>query len=196
MLKVLKISVIMYAVLLIASCKKTTDILIQPPPANSMIYTDLQQAPVTYAHPVLVDMDNDAVADLFFSVLLLGDPILQRDRLQFYAHSEPNRNLLNDANDQSPVLNKFDIVSKYHTGYTWWEVSSILLAEKIITDNGSYWTGLWKDADHKYLPVQFAKDKKLYHGWVEISFDTNNEKIILHRAGLSTIEDISVKAGL
>jgi hypothetical protein len=89
-----------------------------------------------------------------------------------------------------------DVISRNVTGYTWWEISAIVLAEKIITYTESHWEGAWKNADHKYLPVQMKKQGKLYHGWIELSFNTTEEKLILHRSAISKEEDKDVKAGL
>jgi hypothetical protein len=99
-------------------------------------------------------------------VLLVGDAVLQRDRIQFYASSGINRNLLNDAQDQSPVLNKMDVISKNMTGFIWWEISAIVLAEKIITYTESHWEGAWKNADHKFLPIQLKnRTNFITAGW-------------------------------
>jgi hypothetical protein len=161
-----------------------------------MIYKDLQNKEVKFNHYEYVDVDNDGLSDFRFDVVLIGDPVLQRDRLQFYANSGIRRNLLNNQADESPMLNKGDSISKIYKGYTWWEVSFIVLAEKIIDNNGSHWDGLWKNADHKYLPIQVEKNQKLYHGWVELSFNAAEEKLILHKSAISTEADKTVKAGL
>jgi hypothetical protein len=126
---------------------------------------------------------------------LVGDPILQRDRLQFIAHSKIDDNLLNNDEDQSPVLNRYDLISETHQGYQWYEISAIVLAEKITTMTSVFWEGLWKNASHKYLPVQIKRNNKLYHGWIELSFDTAAEKLILHRSAISTEAGKDVKAG-
>ena len=138
-----------------------------PCQAQTTTYCDCLLGQLQY-----VDIDNDGSNDFKFSVLLVGDPILQRDRVQFYVNSGIKRNLLNNQVDESPLLSKGDSVKKIHTGYTWWEISSIVLVEKIIENTGSRWEGLWKNANHQYLPVQIEKNNKLYHGWIELSSTT------------------------
>ena len=184
------------ALLMLQACKKqpVTNLPTETP-ETAMIYKDLQDAVVSTSHSKSIDIENDGITDFSFGVMLLGDPILQRDRLQFFANSKVDRNLLNDDQDQSPILNKTEKISVSYPGYTWYEISNIVLVEKIITNNGSYWDGLWKNASHHYLPIQIKKDKKLYNGWIELSFDTSGEKLILHKAGLSTEADKDVKAG-
>lgn len=184
-------------ILLVACGKEKPPV--EPPVASHpvMTYTDLQNKEVKYGKLQYVDVDGDGSKDFRFDVLLVGDPILQRDRVQFYANSGIKRNLLNSDVDESPMLNKGDSISKVHAGYQWWEISAIVLAEKIVTNNnGSYWQGKWKNADHKYLPIQIEKNNKLYHGWVELSFNTAEEKLILHKAAISTEEEKSVQAGI
>lgn len=185
--------------LMLVACGKEKPLEpVVPPPSSHplMAYKDLQNKEVKYGKYQYIDVDNDGSGDILFDVLLLGDPVLQRDRVQFYANSRVKRNLLNNSVDESPMLNKGDTISKKHPGYDWWEISAIVLAEKIITDNGTSWQGLWKNADHKYLPIQFEKNSKLYHGWIELSFNTAEEKLILHKAAISTEEEKSVQAGI
>jgi len=190
---------ILFVLAALLGCKKVNPFINEPlPPSPThpvMIYNDLRSAEVKYGQFKNLDIDNDGILDLLFDVVLLGDPILQRDRLQFYAYSRQGRNLLNNAQDQSPVLNLMDPISKTHPGYTWYEISAILLAEKIITFNGNYWDGLWKNVSNKFLPVQVQKNGKLYHGWIELSFDTIKETLTIYRSGISSEENKEVMAG-
>jgi hypothetical protein len=191
-----KILIIMTASIFFIACSKKPPL---NPPATSnplMTYKNLNDQVVKYGQTQYIDVDNDGSKDFKFDVLLVGDPILQRDRIQFYANSGIKRNLLNNSVDESPMINKGDSISKVHNGYTWWEISAIVLAEKIVDNNGSHWEGLWKDADHKYLPIQMEKSNKLYHGWIELSFNTAEEKLILHKAAISIEEEKSVQAGI
>jgi hypothetical protein len=193
-----KIFIIATISILAVACKKEK---MQPtipsiPSHPVMSYKNLGDKEVKYGQSQYVDIDNDGTIDFKFSVLLVGDPVLQRDRVQFYANSGIKRNLLNSQVDESPMLNKGDSIGKVHSGYSWWEISSIVLAEKIVEYSGNHWEGLWKNADHNYLPIQIEKNNKLYHGWVELSFNTAEEKLILHKAAISTEEERSVQAGI
>jgi len=191
-----KILIIAIASVLFLACSKKPPINPPGPSHPQMAYTNLADKEVKYGQVQFVDIDNDGSNDFRLGVHLVGDPILQRDRVQFYVNSGIKRNLLNNQVDESPILSKGDSVKKFHTGYTWWEISSIVLVEKIIENTGSHWEGLWKMADHKYLPIQIEKNNKLYHGWIELSFSTTGEKLILHKAAISTEEDKAVQAGI
>jgi hypothetical protein len=190
---------ILFLFVLLSSCKKSVDTVVLPPPPTEphpqMIYKNLKDAEVQYLQTKTVDVTNDGAADFVFGVRLLGDPVLQRDRRQFVVNSGVQRNLLNNAADQSPVLNKLDTIGKRHEDYQWWQISSVVLAEKIITYSGTYWDGLWTNANHNYLPIQVEKNGRLFHGWIELSFSTTGEKLILHRAAISAEEEKTVKAG-
>lgn len=192
------LQVVAVAFTIVACTKEPVRSKPESPPSShpEMIYSDLQNAEVYYGKTQFVDVDRDGSKDFFFGVQLVGDPVLQRDRMQFYTFSGIKRNLLNNDVDESPMLNRSDSISKNHPGYTWWEISAIVLAEKITDYNGSYWQGLWKNADHKYLPLQIEKDKKLYHGWIELSFRPDEGKLILHRSAISKEEEKPVLAGI
>lgn len=162
----------------------------------SMRYTDLRDAEVKLNQPFLLDINADGIRDFSFSTLLVGDPVLERDRLQFYASSGIHTSLLNDASDESPVLHKGELISSIHTGYLWWELSSIVLAEKITSTYGSvHWEGRWMNAFHRYLPVRVNKSGETYFGWVEISMDTTQGKLILHRSAIGMEAGKPVRAG-
>jgi len=191
-----KILLVAIASILLFACGKEKPTIPAVPSHPVMIYKNLADKEVKYGQFQYVDIDSDGLNDFRFNVLLLGDPILQRDRMQFYANSGIKRNLLNNQVDESPMLNKGDSIGKNHSGYSWWEISAIVLAEKIIDNSGSHWEGLWKNADHRYLPVQIEKNNKLYHGWIELSFNTAEEKLILHKAAISTEEEKSIQAGI
>jgi hypothetical protein len=176
---------------ILGSCKKENDI-----PANIPVeFFDLKDVVAKYQHPVSLELTKDGNTDFSFGVLLVGDPVLQRDRYQFFVSSRVKTNLLNDVNDESPMLNKGDIIGLNHEGYTWYEVSAIVLTEKIVTNQSTSWSGRWTNANHKYLPIQIEREGKLFHGWIELSFDKTGEKVILHKAALSKSPNVSIRAG-
>lgn len=182
------------AVLLLAACKKTKPV--QPFPHPVMQYLDLHDESIGFGQIKKIDINSDGSDDFLVSTLLVGDPILERDRRQYYISSSTESRLLQDGNNQSPMLNKGDQVMLQHPGYNWLEVTSLLLAEKIIPMIGiPSWQGTWKQANHHYLPVQVKKNGNIFHGWIELSFNTALEKITLHKAAICTEAGNTVKAG-
>ncbi len=194
-----KIVHVVLAAIVLAACKKTKPdpLPLSPEPHPVMQYTDLQNTSVPFGQIKRLDLNNDGVDDFLVSTLLVGDPVLQRDRRQYYISSSTETRFLQNGANQSPILNKNDQIMSQHPGYTWLEVTSVLLAEKIIPMAGNpFWQGDWKQANHHYLPVQVKKNGNFFHGWIELSFDTVQETIILHRAALCTEAGKAIKAGI
>ena len=195
MMKTLKIMIVplwLITLAAVACMKRSIDEQSHP----NMQYTylhDLEIKAGTFYH---LDIDGNGSPDFSVHTQLVGDPILQRDRLQFLVGSKIKTNLLNNDQDESPRMNKGDRIGPKHDGFNWFEISSIVLAEKLIPVNETpHWDGIWKRASHHFLPVQVIKEGKVYHGWIEISFDITNEKLILHKAAISTETDKEIKAG-
>ncbi|MDB5207851.1 MAG: hypothetical protein JWR72_2926 [Flavisolibacter sp.] len=174
------------------ACSKPNDVIAEP----VMQYSDLQDAEVKPGQHQHIDIDSNGSTDFTFHTLLVGDPLLQRDRLQYLAASKIGTNLLNNTFDESPRLIKGDRIGLQHEGFTWYELSSIMLAEKLIPlHEDIYWDGIWKAAKHHFLPVEVMKDGHAFLGWIELSFDKTAEKLILHKAAISTKADTEIKAG-
>ena len=176
-----------------ASCRRSE--IVEPIHHPGMKYTDLKNAEMKVGKSQRADIDGDGVDDFAFGTLLVGDPVFQRDRLQFYAYSFIKKNLLVDGEEQTPVKSRNEKISSFQDGYNWFEIAAIVLAEKITPLQGMVnWQGAWKHADHKFLPVQLDKNGQLYNGWIEVSFDMADEKLILHRSGISMEADQTVLA--
>jgi hypothetical protein len=143
-----------------------------------------------------IDVDGDGKKDLSFEVYPVGDPVLQQDKISFFAYSSLHTSLLTDGNDNPPILTGGETVKPVHPGYEWWPLSNAQLAQKIIPANEPvFWTGVFRDANKKYLPFKMAKNNQDYYGWIELSIDKPSEKLIIHRTGLSTEAGKVVKAG-
>lgn len=191
-LKVLIIPLWLITLAAVACMKKAAEEV----PAAQMRYTSLQDLEIRANEYYHLDIDGNGTVDFTFHTYLVGDPVLRHDRRQFLVSSKIETNLLNNENDESPLLYKGDVVRMQWENYQWFEVSSIILAEQIVPESGSSsWRGVWRGANHNFLPVQLIKGGNPYHGWIEISFDTINQKLILHRAAISQEPIIEVKAG-
>jgi len=186
-------------VLSVVSCKKDS---IHPGiptvPRVEMEYFNLNNREIKGNAPgFFLDVNHDGRSDFAFTTLLVGDPINQVDKLQFLISSNIDVNLPVNGREEIPVMNKGEsIVPGNFNGYQWFELSSILLVQKIISFTvPPVWEGHWRNASHKYLPYQVIVNGKRYNGWVELSVDITNEKIILHYAAISKEPDKIVKAG-
>jgi hypothetical protein len=168
-----------------------------PTPHPQMFYSDLHNTGVKFGQHQFIDMNGDNSIDILFSTVLVGDPVLKRDRRQFYINADFDVFLLTNSNEETPVLNNGNAITLGSpAGYNWFNASSVVLAEKIIEETGpDHWEGNWKNASHQYLPVQVRKNDLRYNGWVETSFNTNSGEIILHRAAIAKEAGKDIKAG-
>jgi hypothetical protein len=170
---------------------------VEPQPHPQMLYKDLGGIAVQFGQHFIVDIDGDNTDDLLFSTMLVGDPILKRDRRQYYLSANFDVFLSTNTLEQMPVLSDGHSITQVSLpGYSWFNASSVLLAEKIIELNGpDHWEGNWKNAQHKYIPLQIRKGQLFFNGWVEVSFDMQTEQLILHRAAVSREAGKTVRAG-
>lgn len=192
-----KLIVFLLLISVFSSCKKE-DVPIEKPPATNTEYTNFNDRQVKFKELLLADLNKDGVNDMRFSTLLVGDAILRRDYHRFYVTSSFDTYLPVNEQEEVPVLSKgATVAGTSFNGYQWYNVASILLAQKVLTEhNPPFWEGFWKDVSHKYLPVLVTKDHKLFYGWIEVSFDTHAENIVVHTAGISKEPGKEIKAGL
>ena len=184
--------------LTLISCKKEKTQ--QPPPAThpEMEYFDLNSREIKANSTVFnIDLNHDGREDLAFATALVGDLINHVDKLQFSISSNIDINLPVNEIEEIPVMNNGESIPlENFNGYHWFELSSIVLIQKIISfTQPPVWEGHWKNAVHKYLPFQVIENDKHYNGWVELSVDIAGEKIILHKAALSKEPNKIINAG-
>jgi hypothetical protein len=183
------------------SCKKQE--IVQPPasipsPEIEMVYTNLNNAEVKYMAPcVWIDLNKDNRADILFEVMRVGDHINKFDRFLFNIVTSIRVNVPVNLNEQIPVFQKnATIPLENFEGINWYGGSEIYLIQKALFENGSVvWRGNWLEATRAYLPVQIIIEGKRHNGWIEITADTQNERLVLHRAGISKEPEKIVKAG-
>lgn len=185
---------------LMTSCRKNE--VPNPPnqPGNEqpeMIYTDLQNRELKFQQAQLVDLNKDGSVDIGFSTWYIGDPIEKEDEVLFFASSYIHSNLLVNEANGSPAFNLGDnIPVNNYPGHNWYQVGQVEMALKNTPETGQpYWEGAWKQVSHKYLAIQVVKEGKPYNGWIEVSFDTTGEKLVLHKAAISKEAEKAVLAG-
>jgi hypothetical protein len=172
------------------------------PPVNTppvIEYTDLHNEEIrSNKGPFFLDINKDGTRDIFFGTQLVGDPINQVDKLQFLVSSDILTYLPVNAGEEIPVLNSGAIIPlNDFDGFNWFELSFIVLIQKVIGFDGPVvWEGNWKTATKKYLPIQVRKNNLRFNGWIELTVDTLHEKIILHRAAISKAGEKEIIAGL
>lgn len=184
------------ALLLTTGCKKTTCVCPPESADPKMEYTEFNDKTIAFKSGYWFDLDKDGQNDFGFSTLLVGDAILRRDYRQYYIVSNFYTNCQVNDNEETPVLQKGDKISPVPlAGFHWYNASHVVIAQKIIEEDGTSWSGNWKQIAHAYQPVSILKGDKTFYGWIEISFDMQSEKIILHRAAVAKEADVEVRAG-
>ena len=184
-------------VLSVASCNKSSEPVV--PPAEEMTYMDLNNREIKYNNSsAVIDLNKDNQLDIVFNVITVGDPINQVDKMQYRIGSGILTKLPVNIDEEVPVMNKTDSIFVHDfNGYHWYELSSIILIERVQHVSGVIsWQGSWKNARRNYLPVQLVKDGQKFNGWVELSVDIPNEKIILHKSAISKKAEKHIRAGL
>jgi hypothetical protein len=179
-----------------ASCKKEKTI-----PANTdhpvMKVIELNDQQAGPGQTFLADIDMDGIRDLGFSTMLVGDPLLPGDKLQFYVTGNFDTWFAFNNADQSPLLKPDqDIHFNKFPGFLWSNAPALMLAQKVELVNGNiYWEGDWKTASHDYLPFYILRNGQRFFGWIELSFSMTMQKIIIHRIAVSTEAEKTIKTG-
>jgi hypothetical protein len=182
--------------MLAVACKKTG---VEPDvaPYPSLIVKDLSDTSIAFGRIAYLDLDDNGEKDVLFSTQLVGDPIEQKDKKQWFVTSSFNANLPVNGTEHIPVLRYLDSIPlNDFSGYVWYNASSIVLSQKTITmRTAPYWEGDWKEASHRFVPIQLKKQNELYNGWIEVSFSIGNEKLTLHKAAICKEANKSIIAG-
>lgn len=99
--------------------------------------------------------------------------------------------------EQIPVMQKGALVPLANfTEYEWYSASEINLFEKVLFENGAVqWRGNWLTAQKAFLPFQIRINNQRHNGWIEVTADQANERLVLHRAAYSKLPNKDVKAG-
>lgn len=178
------------------TCKKP---LSEPPVLShpSMSVKDLEDSSLTFGRHASFDLDDDGEKDVFFSTQLVGDPIEQKDKRQWMVTTSFYANLPVNSAEHIPVLHYLESIPLNNfSGYAWYNASSILLSQKTLTmTKPPFWEGDWKEASHRFVPIQLKKENGLYNGWVEVSFSTANEQLTLHKVAICKEANKSIIAG-
>lgn len=197
------LSILLSASFLLSACSKGDTRFEQPDKDPfvgfpEMLVTELNDAEVTDKKSFSLDIDHDGTKDFAFATWYIGNPNQQEDELLFFAASGISSSLMVGAENNSPRFAKNETIFVTPVpGYDWYIVSQVELAMKNIGMSGDpYWEKEWRTANHSYLAVNVKRDGKIYCGWVELSMDTENSKLILHRAAISKAPGRAVKVGI
>lgn len=166
------------------------------PKGPVMQTTNLNDEEITEKSHMALDINNDGLIDLGFNTPLIGDPVYHRTIFEFLLMPTRNSTLLLVNDDlESPIFKKGDQIGATFAGSKWSANAYVPLVQKFTEQTGSYWYGLWHSASHQYLGIELIVNGEPYFGWIELSIDTDKEKLILHKMAICTKANMPVTAG-
>ena len=149
-----------------------------------------------------LDVDNNGFGDVTYQTYYNQDMNLPGYKLKFYASGSSLISFPLNANSQDQEtlpLKKGDVIDKnsFAFPYQWTHQPFVLMATKAepYFNKPIYWEGAWREASHIYQGFKLEYPTGVYYGWVELSFDTAAERLMIHKAAMSTELDKGVKAG-
>ncbi|MET0464314.1 MAG: hypothetical protein ABW007_14210 [Chitinophagaceae bacterium] len=189
--------------ILLSACSKRDNAVEPPPPDEArilpeMMITELNDAEVKQGQSKVIDLNRDGVRDIAFATWYIGNPNENEDEVLFFASTGTQSALMLGGENESPRFGRDNMISKEpSSGFGWYVIGQAELAMKNIGHVGDpYWEKPWKNANHSFLAVRVNKEDNWYYGWVELSMDTANSKLILHRAAIGMVADKAVKTGI
>jgi hypothetical protein len=160
-----------------------------------MQYTPLANKEVVANQQQQIDIDGDQRVDFSIEAKVTTDALVETISFEI-SSSQKNYSFIEHNNENGlvtiPALNLGDTILTVCKGNKQWKASkNMLLVKKIysFSDDETIWEGNWKAAQNKYLPIQVSRNGGYYNGWIELSVDALNDKIILHRAALINFSD-------
>jgi hypothetical protein len=186
--------------LLFSACSK--DKVILPPPVNeepNIRYIDFGNREIVLGTDgVPLDLTGDNRTDVLFDLYLIGDGINMIDKWTWSIITSRFGYLPVSLDDALPVMEKGDnIPLENFNGFEWYVANEIILMQRFENLTGQIsWGGQWMNAQKKYLPISLLIEGERYNGWIELSASTTDQKLTLHRAGLSKLPNTAIKAGL
>ena len=181
--------------ILLYACKKNNDL----PPEPTVEYINLNNVEVKDGVFQRVDLDDNNTQDFTFTTRIITDPALNQTKFQFLVISRLDAYLLLTTGTQSAkkFMKGDSIRTVASPGSSWAAFSLVIMTQKITPASAApYWEGEWKDASRHFLPVKVTKRSGEVHtGWIELSMDIANEKMILHKAAISLEPEQDLKAG-
>ena len=172
-------------------------VVIPSQPVVEMEYTTINKE-LKYGIPgFTLDLNKDNLNDVVFGVQLVGDPLSQSDKRQFFVAGGFNTYMMFSGNDESPVFTTGEQIALDDSNKgAWYNAPFALLVERVEHISGTItWNGNWLNVTNKYLAFQLKKNDQRYNGWIELSIDIPNQKIIVHRSAISKQPEKIIKAG-
>ncbi|MCG2617020.1 hypothetical protein LZZ85_22180 [Terrimonas sp. NA20] len=192
-----------FTIILLSACSKRDSTLDRSQPDEAkilpeMMITELNDAKVKQGESKTIDLNRDGIRDIAFATWYIGNPNENEDEVLFFASTGTESALMLGGENDSPRLGRDEMITeKPFSGFDWYVIGQAELAKKNTGLTGApYWEKPWKNANHEFLAVRVNKNSQWFYGWVEISMDTANDALILHRAAIGMVAGKQMKTGV
>jgi hypothetical protein len=195
---VMKYILLAAMVISFASCKKEKEenTTVSHP---LMTYQDLTGKVINISTPAGVDITGDGTSDLWFDIFSTREDAQNKDIHRFSVSTGEQGKILVNTQNASPIITEGTTLKLNGIdGYHWKAPASTELAKRTFIRNtpAPVWEGQWKDVQNRYLAVQVTMNGEIYNGWIELSFDTAKERVILFRSAISKEPGKDIIVGL
>jgi len=163
---------------------------------RNIVYKDLQDTTFAYGRPFALDMNEDGSNDLLFTTQLVAGS--GESETQFIANTYlTNRALADTLTGELAALSAGDSISGTTPANTIWDpFYDYLGGLHYVGSTDSAWVGHWPKAGSSYLGVRLYDGTDVYnYGWVQMTFDTTNARVIVHDCAYNQTLFESIAAG-
>lgn len=147
---------------------------------------------VAYNAPLSVSLDSDTLNEVAFTTSLIAGGGF--NETQFIANSIGAQKF-QAISDTIARLNAGESIGFVPSAPRSWDAFANLLASYRVTAADSLWSGMWKDGTKGYIGVQLNDDGILRYGWIAVTMDTSQSRLIVHDAAYRTEPDEPIDAG-
>ena len=128
-------------------------------------------------------------ANLYSTRFIEGD---NGDHLQFKIFPRFANSVVGEA-DSVRVLSDGDMIAPDNA----LDKFNQIIVVKITSNHGITWQGPWKTAQNKYIGIRFKlAESGCYYGWIKISVNMADEKVIVREMAYNPSVDSKINAGV
>jgi hypothetical protein len=134
---------------------------------------------VYYNHPVTLDLNGDLEDDFLFTVGLFENGSYADQRFVAVSLRHSRIKLIDvDAAAYLPGYPVSDVTASDPA--IWSHETGILMTQSIGNDGTKYWHGSWITSPEGYLAISFLVNDRYHYGWIKLSADPENQRILIH----------------
>jgi hypothetical protein len=169
----------------ISACEDTGSV---NPPADMILYKNLNDVRAGYNQPFSLDINNDGISEYVFVTSLIGTNEGFETHFKIYPVRSNRLFVSNLIPSIVPEGNAIE-------GQSFSKFVEPMVIKTTIGE-GTTLLGDWKDAQNFYAGIQFQLGNDPYrYGWLRLSFDQVNEQFVIHDLAYENFPGKAIKAG-